>query len=256
MNNKKKYIIGILMLIFVFITIIVICLNMNKEPVTPEPPIENPQITKRFERVKDYEEFFNIQSTLNDFGNVDISSTYTIKELFVKSINNIHYYFINACKFSEMDYVKNEYYILILDKSTKSYELSKINENITNLEDYAKNYDVIELNIKSSKKLISNNFSTENLLVIYMEYFKQLLIYDPIIAYNLLTDSAKSNYFGYEDFNAKKFDIYNNLSSQIFSFYEAEQKDSEWQKIYYFEDNNRNKVTIYEEDIMNFKISY
>jgi len=254
MNSEKKKILGILLLIFFVIIVIALCLSKKNTP--NDDPITKPgnTIEKKNGKVDAYEEFLSIQATVNDINNVGISTSYVVKEVYLNSISNTYYYFVKCCKFDEFGYEPNVYLLLIVDNNN-FYELHEINEQIDNLELYAKNYEIEEKQISSSNKLLEGNFSAKNILIMYLEYFKQMLIYDSYTAYNMLYEDTKQKYLDYNDFKNNALNIYENLSSEIFSL-NLDEQDEQENKIYKFEDNNRNKIVIYEEDIMNFKISY
>ena len=160
--------------------------------------------------------------------------------------------FINDLGAETVDYEKDIYYILIVD-SNNFYELLEVSESIDHLESYAKNYPVKEVNINSHKKMESGTTSIERVISVYIEHFKNMIVVDPLAAFNMLSDNTQKKYVGYSDFYNQSIDVYNKLSSKIFGL---NQKKEENVNIYYIDDNNRNKIIIYEEDIMNFKISY
>jgi len=255
MKNSKKIIIIILICIFTFITLLVIYLSSINENKPENPSSANTNNSKIFKKVDDYEEFFSIQNTLNN-GN-ELNTSFVIQELYLNRISNTKYYFIKCSKLKSdigaetIDYDKDIYYILIVNNNY--YKLSEINENIDNLEYYAKNYQVQDITINSNSSLKRGYTSEESILTIYIEYFKDMLILDTELAYNMLSEETKENYTSYTDFYNQVINIYNKFSSKVFAYNKKEQDEN---NIYYIEDDNRNKIVITESGIMDFKISY
>lgn len=255
MKNGKKTIIITLILIFVLITILVIYLSSKAENNPNKNNINGVNNEKIFKKVDDYDEFFSVQNTLND-GN-ELNTSFVIQELYLNRISNTKYYFIKCSKLKSdigaetIDYDKNIYYILIANNN--QYKLSEINGHINDLENYAKNYQVQDITINSGSTLKRGYTSEETILTIYIEYFKDMLILDTELAYNMLSEETKENYTSYTDFYNQVINIYNKLSSKVFAYNKKEQDEN---NIYYIEDDNRNKIVITESGIMDFKISY
>lgn len=255
MKKNQKAILGILLVLFLIIAVLAYVFSgKTKETEKPNNSTEEEK-KDRFGLVDDYEEFFSIQSSINDIENVEMDTSYFVQEIYINTISNTYYYFIRITKFAEFDDPVDKYLLLILDKNTDHYELNEINDIISDLESYAKNYNIKEKSINSGSMLMRGNGSTKNILTVYLEYFKILLIKDSQAAYNMLADDTKAKYIDYNDFDSNVINIYESLSSGIFSIGSDDTKNDDI-KIYSFEDNNRNKITIYEESIMNFKISY
>jgi len=255
MNKDKKWILGIMLLVFLLIIILALFLSKREQPVenptsgNNEPIINNQNI---FKKIDDYNTFFSIQSTINSDSSIDINTSYIVNEIYV----NNDYYFIHCDLIEGSNYYKDEYLLLKLDSNSNNYELTKIDENVVDLEKYAKNYNVQPISIiNNNNKYMSVQTSILNVLTTYVNYFKKMLLYDVDKAYNMLSDDTKAKYVDINDFKVKHMEIYSNLSSKIFSLNINEEQDNKT-KTYYFEDDNRNKITIYEDSIMNFKISY
>jgi len=254
MKNGKKTIIITLILIFTFITILVVYLSSKVEnkPHNNINPQNNERVVKK---VDSYEEFFAIQNTLNS--GTDLNTSYIIEEIVLNKISNTNYYFIKCSKFTNdfygenLGYEKNIFYLLISNNG--KYQLTEINEEIDDLLYYAKNYLVKDVEIKSDKTLKKGYASEQNILTLYIEYYKYLLLVDQRLAYNMLDDKTKSDYIDYSNFYNQTLNIYNKLSSKIFAFNKQEDGDI---NTYYVEDDNRNKIIITENGIMDFKISY
>jgi len=258
MEKSKKIFLMILLSIFILIIILAVYFGSKVKP--KEDPVEPPSTsitdTRVFERVNSYKEFFNIQANINDVSSVIMDTSYTAKVIYVRNTSDKYYYFINSNKSGEEFYEGDMYFLLVLNKNDNTYVLKEINENITDFYEYAKNYDVKTFNLYGNNKFIENKFSINNLLTTYVQYFKDMLVYDTNLAYNMLDESTKNKYIDYNDFASKAFEIYDSLSSVIFSHNITEEYEKSDDRIYKFEDNNRNKITIHEKNIMDFKISY
>lgn len=256
MNKGKKTILIILGCILVFVTLLVIYFgsvekNNNGNENSNNTSQEN---TKYFEKVNNYEKFFAIQNTLN---NNSVNISYVITELFLNRIGTTKYYFINCSKFESdfgeetIEYTKNNYYLLI--ENNNNYMLNEINEEFNNLEFYAKNYQTKQIKIDNKNIISNSNINEPNLIAFYIEYFKKLLFLDTKLAYDMLSEQTKKLYTSYYDFDNQKINIYNKLSSKVFAYNKKEEKNI---RIYYVEDDNRNKIELHENNIMDFKISY
>ena len=256
MEKTKKIIIITLICIFIFITILVIFLNSHEEDKNNTNNINNNETTMKnyFKKVNNYDEFFSIQNTLNNSN--QLNTSYIIQELYLNRIGKTKYYFINCSELESdvgaeiIDYTKNNYYLIIVNNN--KYQLNKLNE-IEDLENYAKNYKVIEKEITSNNVIKKGNIEEEKMLTIYIEYFKDMLILDTELAYNMLDEETKKDYVNYNDFYNEVINNYNKLSSKIFAYNKQEEDDI---NTYYIEDDNRNKIIITEYGIMDFKISY
>lgn len=256
MEKTKKIIIITLICIFIFITILVIFLNSHEEDKNNTNNINNNETTMKnyFKKVNNYDEFFSIQNTLNNSN--QLNTSYIIQELYLNRIGKTKYYFINCSELESdvgaeiIDYTKNNYYLIIVNNN--KYQLNKLNE-IEDLENYAKNYKVIEKEITSNNVIKKGNIEEEKMLTIYIEYFKDMLILDTELAYNMLDEETKEDYVNYNDFYNEVINNYNKLSSKIFAYNKQEEDDI---NTYYIEDDNRNKIIITEYGIMDFKISY
>lgn len=258
MKDRKKIILIILAIVFILIIILAIILGMRNNNSNIIDGNNNESMSnnqKTFKKVDNYKEFFSIQNTLND--NKKLSTSYVITELYLNQIGNTKYYFINCSSFESdmfletINYDNNNYYLLIANNNY--YELIRINEEIIDLMVYAKNYDVKIKNINNGQSLKNGETTEENVISIYLTYFKDLLISNPELAYNMLDDTTKKKYSDYNNFYNNIINIYNKLSAKIFAY----NKDANNNKnVYHIEDNNRNKIIIYENNIMDFKISY
>lgn len=257
MEKTKKIIIITLICIFIIITILVIYLSGYIEDTKVTNNNSNNEITQKnyFKKVSSYDEFFSIQNTLNNNSN-ELNTSFIIQKLYLNRIGQTKYYFINCSKLESdigaetIDYDKNIYYLLVANNN--KYNLVELND-IDDLEYYARNYQVVDKAISSNKTLQKGHTSEQNILTIYIEYFKDMLILDTEFAYSMLDDETKKDYISYSDFYNQVINNYNKLSSKIFAYNKQEDDDI---NTYYIEDDNRNKIVITEYGIMDFKISY
>lgn len=253
MQKSKKVILCVLLVLFIIIAIVAYIFS------TKTPEEEKPSYTpiveekERFGLIEDYKEFFSIQATINGIENVEMDTSYFANEIYINTISHTYYYFIRCTKFAEFVGPEDKYLLLILDKNTNFYELIEINDTVDDLKSYSENYILEEKSINFGNKFANADESVKNILTIYLEYFKILLIKDSLTAYNMLTNETKAKYSDYNDFVSRNIEIYESFSSKIFSYSLEENENN---NVYIFEDDNRNKITIYEESIMNFKISY
>lgn len=257
MDKGKKMILIFLGLLMIILLIIICIFNMkrNDDSIIKDPSNPNPSVTdKNFARVNDYDEFYGIQKAVND--NININESFIAEEIYANN-GNLKYYFINGIIIENnlvtdtTNYRNSVNYLVIVD-SNNFYEIKELESNIEDLQGYANNYDFQNKQINSNKKFKNISITSEDLLKSYLAYFKNLLINDSLKAYDMLSKETKAKYNNLEDFSNKKYDIYNLLSSNIFSYSKQDKNET----IYFIEDNNRNKITIHETSIMNFKITY
>lgn len=217
----------------------------------------NDNSNSKFYQVNKYSEFFSVQTAINNTN--DINTSYIAKEMYVSKSDNNHFYFIDGSLLvndigeETVDYTESVIYLVVIDTETQNYEVTKLVQSINNLESYAKNFKVSNKEIKNNKKFKMTTLSTEKLITTYIEYFKYMLVLDTKEAYNMLYTTTKENYVDYNDFYNQVPNIYNKLTSKLFSY--STMKNDGKNK-YAVEDDNRNRIVIYEDGVMNFKISY
>lgn len=217
----------------------------------------NGESESNFYLITNYNEFFSIQNAINKQN--DFNTSFVVKEIYISKNNNNKYYFINGSLFvndigeETVDYTESVNYLLIVDNKNNNYKIEQLDDDIKNLERYAKNYDILNKDISSGNSLVNSSVNTEQIVTTYIEYFKYMLALDTEQAYEMLTNETKDNYVNYNDFYNQAPDIYNKLTSRLFSYSKKEQDNK---IVYSAEDNNRNKIKIYENSIMDFKISY
>ena len=196
----------------------------------------------------------NIRNVITS--NLDVS--YVVKNIYTKGKDNITLYFIDGEEFFS-DYINNDgdynvksnvYYMLILDEDTNIYNVKPL--KVDNLFNYAQDFNLSDkIVVKGNTVLNSNNFTDEVISLTYLSYFKSLLITDSLRAYDLLSDSTKAKYNGYEDFNNKIDEINKTYPSSILNYSAKGEKG----KRYYSLVCVNNKIIDFEENgIMDFKV--
>lgn len=207
----------------------------------------------------DYKKEMGVQSNnvLNILGSNYHTVTYTPMEIYYNKGSIITYYFVNGyMEDVSLDdessvYSDNINFLVIVNKQTRKYAITPLKNNI-NIESYAKNYELEEkeLNYNYYKTV---NTSLESVLITYLNVFRDLLFLDNERAYQMLDENTKKNYESYQDFSLQKDNIYEYIPSNIFGYSVTENGT---QKIYKITDENKNEIIIYEDEIMNFHISY
>lgn len=217
----------------------------------------NNNSNSKFYQVNKYSEFFSVQTAINNTN--DINTSYIAKEMYLSKSDNNHFYFIDGSLLvndvgeETVDYTESVIYLVVIDTDTQNYEVTKLVQSINNLENYAKNFKVSNKEIKNNQKFKMTTLSTEKLITTYIEYFKYMLVLDTKEAYNMLYTTTKEKYVNYNDFYNQVPTIYSKLTSKLFSY--STMKNDGKNK-YAVEDDNRNRIVIYEDGVMNFKISY
>lgn len=179
-----------------------------------------------------------------------VSSIYFIpKKVYSNSNSDTIYYFIDG-------YIDDsailDVKILIIVTSNK-YVIVPLDKNISDLENYAKNYNIIYKEIKNENSFSrSSDLSEENKITLYINEFKNLLIRNPERAYNMLYKTGKA-YTDYKMFLNNKNNIYEKLSIRILESGKSKTDDYTLYTIY---DYNNNRISIYEYSTFNFLIDY
>ena len=263
----------------------------NLPPTTNEPDASSEVVRDEIAELEEEAVFFGVQKIINDYYNfifeentneilnmldpeylnryqinssdlyAVIGSDYGITSYIAKNIyynpdSSVTYYFVsgylttNSVMGDEYEFYDQVSFLIIVDESTNQYVLNPI--QTTNLLDYAESYDIVDRNIENGNSFQTIRVTEENKLSTYLNEFITFLIYNPREAYDLLDEDTQQNYQGYSDFEGEAFNLYDSLSSRIFSYSSNEDDDV---VIYEIVDNNQNKITIYEYGIMNYRIS-
>ncbi len=266
----------------------------KSKPSTDHGNVENKNIiSKEIEELKSDELFFALQNTINSYYNMlankktdnllkildedfkkekhitnsnlysIINSEYETVSFIAKSIyynpnSSITYYFVNGYLTNltmmedDYQYYPNINFLIVVDEKT-NYCCIKPLDNSINVSDYSKSYDIKEKKITSEYLLSSYTMSEKNKLSVYITEFLDLMVYDNNRAYNMLDEITKKKYQNRMDFENNLLDIYNNISTIIFGY---SVKENNGEKVYSITDDYQNKITIYEKNTMNYKISY
>ena len=196
----------------------------------------------------------NIYSVIgNDYG----ITSYMANNIYYNPDSSVTYYFVtgyltsNSIMGDEYQYVDDVSFLIIVDEATHRYVLRPI--EVSDLRNYAENYHIVDRNIEEGNRFQVSTYSLESKLTTYLSEFINLLINNPEEAYQLLDDNKKKEYQSYQDFESHIVDIYNMLSSRIFSY---SSREEDGVTLYDIIDNKQNEITIYEYSLMNYQISF
>lgn len=256
------------------------------------PSLETPEIiNKRISLLTEEKEYFKIQNAINTYyemligkdnnslykileeeyviennitpNNVTniINSNYEVvsfiaKEIYYNANSTVTYYFINGYVFNQT--VMEDYYsyegsvnYLLIEKNGK-YVIKPLTTDI-NINNYAKNYEIKDININNNFFVSEVLITEKTKLVTYITEFKNLLILDSLRAYDMLDDETKSKYINYEEFYNQRYDIYNKLATNIYGIAKEENNNS---VEYNIKDINQATIKITEHRVMDYKIGY
>lgn len=181
--------------------------------------------------------------------------SYVSKEIHYNPNSDVTYYFIGGYAMSysvaSSVIIPDVHFLVIVDESTNRYVLRPIESD--NLEDYIENYDVKVRELTSGNAFVTRTISEEEKITTYLSEFINLLVSEPEEAYELLTDNKKAEYGSFANFESQVPNIFEDLSSVIFSYASSEEDD---RTVYSIKDNHQNSITIYEYGIMNYQISF
>lgn len=196
----------------------------------------------------------NIYSVIgNDYG----ITSYMANNIYYNPDSSVTYYFVtgyltsNSIMGDEYRYTDSVSFLVIVDEATSYYVLRPI--ETSDLRNYAENYHIVDRNIEEGNRFQVSTYSLENKLTTYLSEFINFLINNPEEAYQLLDDDTKLSYQSYQDFESHIVDIYNMLSSRIFSY---SSREEDGVVVYDIIDNKQNEITIYEYSLMNYQISF
>lgn len=181
---------------------------------------------------------------------------YTAKEIYYNKNSSVTYYFVNGYVFNQtimeddFSYEKSVNYMIIVKNG---YYVIRPLSNQIEIENYAKNYNIKDIDINSKTKLVTTSVSEKNKLITYITEFMNLLILDNERAYNMLDDKTKNKYYSYDYFYTQRYDIYNNFSANIFATSKTENEEN---IIYSIKDSNQRTIKITEFRIMDYKIGF
>jgi len=264
--------------------------TQNPNPnLNPNPGNVTPIIKKEIKHLDDDKIFFSLQNLMNDYYSlyslqdsklydllesdykknlsltrnnlfqlleeIEGNTSFTPYEIYYNPGSTITYYFIkgyllNIPLVGDATYKKDLSFLVIVS-STNNYVIKPLEANL-DLENYAKNYDIKDMEINNNSNFKLSSISTENKLVLYLNSFKNLLVYDNTKAYEMLSESLKEEYTA-STFASEVSSIYNAISAKIFSY---ATKTINGKKVFNIIDSKQNSITIYEDSIMNFTIDF
>lgn len=184
-------------------------------------------------------------------------TNYVAKEVYYNPDSSVTYYFVsgnltsNSIMGDEYQFLEDVSFLIIVDESNRNYVLRPI--NASDLSNYAENYNMVERDLESGAIFTEIEITEVNKLSNYLAIFINFLIDNPEEAYKILYEDTKINYQNYNDFANQVVDLYQKLSSKIFSYSSREDNNC---IIYEVVDDKQNRITIYEYHIMDFQISY
>ena len=217
-------------------------------------------------KLKDDTLFFEINSLINDKLKSTNNETYSYMttDIYYKETEKIIVYFTKGYVLHyepDLTFSDNVYYLL--KNKGASYEVT-ILDNVTDLKEYANNYEITDDIISSPlipTTIYMKDYKEKYKLSYYISIFLTELNNKPSEAFNRLTEEQKQKYQDINDFQNNKTYIIKTLSADI-SSYKKEEKNNK--NIYTITitttstDNTitYNTITIYENSTMDFTIDY
>ena len=123
--------------------------------------------------------------------------------------------------------------------------------DIKNIEEYAKNYDIKEIEINNNTKFRITELEDQDKIINYINTFTDLMFLDVNKAYDMLDEETKEIYSSKNLFTNNINSIYENLFT---SFYATSMKENEDNNVYKVQDRNYNTITITEYYPNDYKI--
>ncbi len=291
MKNNQKIILILIIPILIFTSFIAVFIssNINDEDEKVNNTSNKPIINKQISRLADFDEFYAVQNTINtiysniekptelikyfdndyltannlnennilNFLNINMDNySITIEEIYYNDNSDITYYFIKGyvmeySMLGDSNYSKNKYYLFIVDNNNH-YSL-RLLDNVSNLEEYANNYDLKEISINNNSKFKKNKIEDNTKIASYINIFNSLMFADSNKAYNMLDDETKKDYLNINSFNNDRENINNKLFTK---FWATSTKENDDNIVYKVQDKNHNTITITEYYPNEFKIGF
>ena len=290
-KNNQKVILILILVLLIFTSIIAFAINLTiKDDNNPNVSNES-IINKEITRLNNSQKYFAVQKTINDiFSYINDTSTFltffdneyinsnnltednildyfqiskkdsinfVVEEIYFNDNSNITYYFIKCYTMEyevgedNVTYHPNKYYLLIVDNNNH-YVLKPL-ENITNLEEYAKTYDIKEVKINNNTKLKKYDLSDDNRVINYINNYSNLINLDITKAYEMLDDETKKQYYNLNSFVNDIDNIYANLFT---TFKATSKKENGDNTIYKVQNRNMDTITITEYYPNDYKIGF
>ena len=292
MKNNQKIILIFIIILLVFTSFLAIFISSNikdKDVDNVNNSSNKPRINKQITRLDDFDELYAVQNSINTiFSNIenpsellkyfdndyiisnnltennilnflDINMDYyslTVEEIYYNDNSDITYYFVKGyvmqySMLGDAKYFKDRYYLLVVDQNSH-YSLRPL-YNITNLEEYAKNYALGETTINNNSSFIRNKIEDETKIITYINNFLVLMFLDSTKAYNMLDDETKESYPSIISFNNDRENINNSLFTK---FNATSIKENEDNTVYKVQGFRQSTITITEYYPNDYKIGF
>lgn len=291
-KDNSKILIIVIIILLVITSVIAVLLSLNS---SSNHPSKEPNISKEITRLTDVDAFFSVQNTINYFydlreenkakelldllneeyvNNYNItennvlenialyneSVSFNIEEAYYNANSDITYYFIKGYIVGESfadpaTYNDNKYFLITVDMDN-NYVVTPL-ENINNLEEYAKRYNIENIEINNATEFKISELDDKNKISNYINKFSDLLFLDSNKAYNMLDDTTKGNYANINDFNNNINNIYQKIKLKINYFTKEENKNNITYNVYIRESEfNTIIINIIEYYPYDFKIGF
>ncbi len=277
-KDNSKILIIVIIILLVITSVIAVLLSLNS---SSNPPSKEPNISKEITRLSDVDTFFSVQNTINYFydlreenkakelldllneeyvNNYNItennvlekialyneSVSFNLEEAYYNANSDITYYFIKGYIVGESfadsaTYNDNKYFLITVDMDN-NYVVTPL-ENINNLEEYAKRYNIENIEINNTSEFKISELDDKNKISNYINKFSDLLFLDSNKAYNMLDDTTKGNYANIDDFNNNINNIYQKIKLKINYFTKEENENNNIYNVY-IRDSEINTIII------------
>ena len=182
--------------------------------------------------------------------------TYYATKVYVVRLTYNDYYYVTGTKMvydygnSKMREVKDDSYMVCVDKEKRTYRITKIGNPI----DYYNNndiYDRVRINPNEYNDFLKfSDYSEAYVYNNYINYFKDLLFVNYQEAYNMLEDSYKKKVGSLDNFINLREELYNKLNNVVLEFAITGEKFNRTYRMILF---NETKITVIENGYMNVK---
>ena len=291
-KKKILIIIGIILIVIAVLAYILSLNNDFEEdvPINPNnPDIEDDVFRDDIALLEDEAVYFGVQKIINDYYNAIFNeetskilemldpiykeenmiqannlysfiqnvgiANYLAYEIYYNPNSSVTYYFVdgslsgNSVMGDDYTFFLDVQFVIIVDNDYH-YVLKPIKTD--NIFSFAQDYEMTERKLDSDLTFEGVSVSVQSKLSNYMAIFVNFLIDNPSEAYKLLSSSFKKHYGSEKKFIDESFQLYEKISSKIFS-YSSESSGEE--NIYTIIDDKQNKWIIHENRVMDFDIS-
>ena len=131
---------------------------------------------------------FNRDEMNDEYSNI-ITASFVPKKVFSNSNSETIYYFIEG--YIDMNSIVDSKFLVILNNS--DYVIIPLDNNISDIEAYANNYDIVYKEIDSGNNFSgSSSLNEENKISLYLSEFKNMLLKSPKKAYDMLYEDGQN----------------------------------------------------------------